>query len=110
MKTLMMFVALFAVTSLPASAAEHHHAAAPAAGTVASYEQVAGEVRAIDQDNGKLTLRHEAIPKFEMAPMTMAFRVADASLLAGLAVGDRVLFSVEKLNGRLVVVAITRQP
>lgn len=111
MKNILILMAFAACTALPVTAAEHEHHAAPASADAAKTDdQVRGEIRAIDRENGKLTLRHEAIPKFEMAAMTMAFRVADPALLSGFTVGDRVLFAVEKLNGRLVVVAITRQP
>jgi Cu(I)/Ag(I) efflux system protein CusF len=86
----------------PASAADHaaHHApsAAPA--------QSDGEVRKIDKEQGKLTLRHGPLKNFDMPAMTMVFRVADPKLLDGLKEGDKVKFNAEKVNGAFTVTAI----
>ncbi len=70
---------------------------------------VNGEVRRIDVEGGKLTLKHDAIPQFEMAAMTMVFRVAEPGLLAGLAVGDQVRFRIEKINQRFTVMELQKQ-
>ncbi len=98
-------------TAMPA-AADHHggsgeHRAASAA--EAASEFVNAEVRKIDKDNGKLTLKHEALRKFDMAGMTMAFRVADPAMLDGLAVGDKVRFIPDKVNGQFVVTKIEKR-
>ncbi len=106
-----IFGILLAMSGTPALAASHDHAhehGAPAA--AASDEFIDAEVRAVDRDNGKLTLKHGPIPRYEMAAMTMAFRVADPALLSGLAAGDRVRFTLDKVNGRLVVVRIAKVP
>jgi len=63
-----------------------------------------GEVRALDPDQGKITLKHEPLPKLGMDEgMTMVYRVADPLLLKHRSVGERVLFDVEKENGHFVV-------
>ncbi len=103
----------FTLACAPATqAAQHdehaaHQAAAPA---TAGDEWVNAEVRRIDTDAGKLTLRHEAIRKFDMTPMTMAFRVAAPSLMGGLAVGDKVRFRIDKVGQHLVVTGVQKQP
>ena len=40
--------------------------------------------------------------------MTMVFRVADARLLDGVAVGDRVRFAADKVSGSYTVTALVK--
>jgi len=65
-----------------------------------------GEIRKVDTDAKKLTIKHGEIKHLDMPPMTMVFQVKDASLLDNLKPGDRVRFAVEKTAGGLVVTAI----
>ena len=65
-----------------------------------------GEVTKIDTAQGKVTLRHGEIKNLDMPPMTMVFRVSDAKLLDGLAVGAKVRFSAEKRDGQYLVTQI----
>ena len=107
--------AWLALAAAPALAASHEHSGAhehgaPGQPAGAAEEFIDAEVRAIDRDNGKLTLKHGPIPRYEMAAMTMAFRVADPSLLSGLSTGDKVRFTLDKVNGRLVVSRIVKAP
>ena len=67
---------------------------------------VDGEVRKIDREQGKITLRHGPIPHLEMDGMTMVFRVADARMLDALKPGDKVKFTVDKVNGAFTVTSI----
>jgi Cu/Ag efflux protein CusF len=89
--------------STAASGADHaaHH---PAAG--AAVPQSDGEVRKIDKEQGKLTLRHGPLQNLEMPAMTMVFKVADAKMLDSLKEGDKVKFTAEKINGAFTVTAI----
>lgn len=64
---------------------------------------VNGEVRKVDKGTQKVTLRHEAIPNLDMEGMTMAFTVANPVMLDGLKIGDKVRFSVERKDGKIVV-------
>ncbi len=92
--------------TLPAAADSPGGAHEPrpaAAAKEAADEFVNAEVRKIDKEGGKLTLKHEAIRQFDMAGMTMAFRVAEPAMLDGLAVGDRVRFIPDKRNGQFVI-------
>ncbi|MFM7570729.1 MAG: copper-binding protein, partial [Betaproteobacteria bacterium] len=43
---------------------------------------------------GRITLRHGEIRSLDMPPMTMVFQVANPSMLASLAPGDRIRFQV----------------
>lgn len=98
----------------PARATEHEHshdhgtqgAAADAGAAVDEF--VNAEIRAIDRDNAKLMLKHEAIRKFNMNGMTMGFRVADPKLIEALAVGDKVRFMPDRVNGQYVITKIEK--
>lgn len=95
----------------PAFATQHEHEHghdAQADATAAVDEFVNAEVRAIDRDKAKLMLKHEAIPKFNMNGMTMAFRVADPKLIEALAVGDKVRFIPDRVNGQFVITKIEK--
>jgi Cu/Ag efflux protein CusF len=69
-----------------------------------------GEVRKVDQDQGKLTLRHGPIRNLDMPGMTMVFRVADPAMLEGLKDGDKVRFSADRLNGVITITALESAP
>lgn len=98
---------LFAL-ALPAVASENDHQHASSTEAASADDYVNAEVRKIDADNGKLTLKHEALKRFDMPGMTMVFRVADPAMLASLAVGDKVRFIPDKVNGQYVVKKIDK--
>ena len=52
----------------------------------------AGEIKRVDLDGGKVTIKHGEIKNLEMPPMTMVFVAKDRSQLANLKVGDKVNF------------------
>lgn len=86
-------------------------AIATAASTAwAQAPQTEGEVRRIDKEQGKLTLRHGPIANLEMPAMTMVFKVADPKALDALKVGDKLRFRAEKIDGAYVVTAIEPAP
>ncbi|MDP3762264.1 MAG: copper-binding protein [Ramlibacter sp.] len=65
-----------------------------------------GEVRKVDKDNKKITLKHGEIKSLDMPPMTMVFQVSDAALLDKLKPGDKVQFNVAKDGSKLTVTEI----
>ncbi len=67
---------------------------------------VNAEVRRIDTATSKITLRHEDIPNLDMNGMTMVFQVKDPALLTAVKAGDKVRFTVDKVNGAYVVQGI----
>ena len=91
-----------ALTLLAQPAAAQMSAMDPAAHAVEASAPVEadGVGRAIDAKAAKITLAHEAIPALKWPPMTMAFKVADPTLLKGLSVGTKVRF---KLRGQTIV-------
>lgn len=65
-----------------------------------------GEVRKIDMDNKKITLKHGEIKNLQMPGMTMVFQVQDPAMLSSLKTGDKVRFMADKMNGALTVTHI----
>jgi len=76
-------------------------ASAPTAATLTD-----GEVRKIDNEAGKLTLRHSRIESLDMPAMTMVFRVAAPKLLDGLKEGDKIRFAAERGGGAITITRI----
>lgn len=68
--------------------------------------EVEAEVRRIDQNAGKITLRHGNIPNLDMPPMTMVFQVEEKALLDGIAVGDQVVVTIEQVEGAYTLKSI----
>jgi Cu/Ag efflux protein CusF len=82
----------------------HHPAAtatAPAAGDMAD-----AEVRKVDKDAAKITLKHGEIKSLQMPPMTMVFNVKDKTMLDQLKAGDKVRFRAVDEAGRYTVTDI----
>ena len=80
----------------------------PVAGQVAatSSEMAVGEVRKVDKESKKITIKHGEIKSLDMPPMTMVFQVKDALMLDQVKTGDKVKFSAEKSGGAIVITKI----
>jgi Cu/Ag efflux protein CusF len=65
-----------------------------------------GEVRRVDKDAKKLTIRHGPLLNLEMPAMTMVFQVKDPAMLDTVNAGDKIKFSAEKIGGAYTVTAI----
>lgn len=65
-----------------------------------------GEVRKVDKDQGKVTLKHGPISNLEMPGMTMVFKAANPKMLDSLKEGDKVRFAADLVNGALTLTAI----
>lgn len=65
-----------------------------------------GEVRKIDKDTSKITIKHGEIKHLEMPGMTMVFNAKDKALLDKVQVGDKVRFMVISEGGKMVVTDI----
>lgn len=91
-----------------AQAADHsqHGAAASGAASSSSMAMTSGEVRKVDLEQGKVTLKHEAITNLDMPPMTMIFRADSPEMLKDLKPGDKVSFHAESKEGAIVVTHI----
>jgi len=73
---------------------------------VMAQELADGEVRKVDKDAGKITLKHGPIPSLDMPGMTMVFRVKEKAMLDAVKAGDKVKFDAEKTGGQYVVTKI----
>ncbi len=110
-KSFILTSALFLGAS-PAFAASH--AGAPIAGGDAknsmpmatSADMADGEVRKVDKENKKITLKHGVIKNLDMPGMTMVFQVKDAAMLDKIKAGDKVKFKAEQVGTAITVVEI----
>ena len=112
MKRHLLSLALSGLCVLPAFAqATSHTNAEPArpAATQPADALTDGEVRKVDKDSGKITIRHGAIPNLDMPPMTMVFQVSDRALLDGVKAGDQIRFAAEKPGGVYTVTLVQRK-
>lgn len=110
-RTLLVLAAtVFSLSALPLAAQQttdhsaHHPEPAKAAQTAAPLTD--GEVRKVDPETKKITIRHGAIENLGMPPMTMVFQVKDPALLDKVKAGDKVKFTAEKTGGAYTVTQI----
>lgn len=80
----------------------------PAAASAA--DMTDGEIRRVDKDAKKLTIKHGEIKSIDMPAMTMVFQVKDAAMLDKLKAGDKIRFVVEKTASGFVVTEIRPAP
>jgi Cu(I)/Ag(I) efflux system periplasmic protein CusF len=109
MKTIQTLFIAAAVAALGATSApvlaqatvDHSKMAATAAGEMSD-----AEVRKVDKDQGKLTLKHGEIKNLDMPAMTMVFTVKDKAMLEGVKSGDKVRFKASNEGGKLLVIEL----
>ena len=65
-----------------------------------------GEVKKVDQDAGKVTIKHGEIKHMDMPGMTMVFTAKDKAMLSSVKAGDKVKFMVVNEGGKMVVTDI----
>ncbi|MCE3602826.1 copper-binding protein [Massilia sp. P8910] len=111
MKKLSIFLlAIAAAAAVPlVSSAAVNGSAAPASADTSpkgTAPMSDGEIKKIDKDAGKITIKHGPLVNLEMPGMTMVFRVKDAAMLDQVKVGDKVKFNAEKASGALTVTGI----
>lgn len=68
-----------------------------------------GEIRRIDKEAGKITIRHGPIADLDMPAMSMVFRPVDPALLDRLQAGDKVRFTTRHENGTYLLLEATPQ-
>lgn len=102
-----MIVALAFASS--ASAQPGSSPAAPGASAAPSSavsELAEGEVRKVDREGKKLTLRHGPLKNLDMPGMTMVFQVKEEAMLDKVQAGDKVRFQAEKIDGKFTVTTL----
>jgi Cu(I)/Ag(I) efflux system protein CusF len=107
MKTMIHVAAVLAALVTPAyaqlSTIDHsaHHVAQAQAAPLTD-----GEVRKVDTDARKITIRHGPIVNLDMPGMTMVFQVKEPAMLDKVKTGDKIKFRAEKAGGSYIVTQI----
>jgi len=65
-----------------------------------------GEIRKVDKETKKITIKHGPIQSLDMPAMTMVFQVKDPAMLGQVKAGDKVRFEAQKLGGAFTVTRI----
>lgn len=76
---------------------------------LAHAEWVQGEIRRLDRENARLTIRHGEIKSMDMPPMTMVFYVKDVTMLDGFQVNQTIEFQAT-VDGKKYIVTALRRP
>ncbi len=95
--------ARFTPLETPKHQASHHEAAKSPAQSASAAD---GEVRKVDKDAKKITIKHGPIPGLDMPAMTMVFRVKDPAMLDQVKAGDKIRFDADKIGGQLTVIRV----
>ena len=108
-RSIITMLALTLALPLTASAAD---ALSPseASAPQASAAMTDGEVRKVDKEAGKITIRHAPIDRLGMPAMTMVFQVKDRALLDQVKAGDKIRFQAENPSGQFTVTRIEPGP
>jgi Cu(I)/Ag(I) efflux system periplasmic protein CusF len=109
--TLVILIASLTGTSIGYTAS---HAAAPVMDTKkemtanVSLPVADAEIRKIDLENKKITLKHGVIKNLDMPAMSMVFQVKDVALLDKLSAGDKVKFTADMVGGNITVMSLEK--
>ena len=104
-KSLLIIASLFTASSIGFAAS---HAAAPAANAASALPMVSAEVRKVDLENKKISLKHGEIKNLDMPGMSMVFQVKNAAMLENIKAGDKVMFTADKVDGAYMVMSIEK--
>jgi Cu(I)/Ag(I) efflux system protein CusF len=106
MKKMLLVAALSAAYGVfPALAGATNHGSSQAVSTE-QQPLTDGEVRKVDKEAKKLTIRHGPITNLDMPAMTMVFQVKDPAMLDSVKAGDKVRFVADKAGGAYTVTKI----
>jgi Cu(I)/Ag(I) efflux system periplasmic protein CusF len=101
--------ATFGLAQAQTGAGHDHHAQVRVAAK-STMEMSEGEVRKIDLQNKRITLKHGPLKNLDMPAMTMAFQASDLAMLSKVKVGDQVRFVAANPGGMLTVTEIQVTP
>ena len=65
-----------------------------------------GEVRRVDKDAKKITIKHGPLQSLDMPAMTMVFRVKDPAMLDRVKTGDKIRFEAKMIGGQVTVIKL----
>jgi Cu(I)/Ag(I) efflux system periplasmic protein CusF len=100
-----VLAAVLLTSAFPLSSLADSHQGSTASAQTAS-QLSEGEVRKVDKETQKITIRHGPLKNLDMPPMTMVFQVKNAAMLDQVKAGDKVRFSAEKTDGAFTVTHI----
>jgi Cu(I)/Ag(I) efflux system protein CusF len=89
-----------------ALADDAHHASGSGQAAVDRTSTAEGEVKKVDKDAGKVTIKHGELVSLDMPAMTMVFRVKDPAMLDQVKAGDKIRFVAEKAGGQFTVTQV----
>ncbi|HXF52756.1 MAG TPA: copper-binding protein [Hyphomicrobiaceae bacterium] len=76
---------------------------------LAQSPMVDGEVKKVDAETGKITIKHGPMKKFDMDEgMTMVFKAGDPEMLKQVKPGDKIKFEADKVNGQFTVIKLEK--
>ena len=82
------------------------HGGASQTSSAQAGDMTEGEIRRVDKDAKKITIKHGPLAKFDMPAMTMVFQVKDPAMLEQVKAGDKVRFDAEKTGGAFTLTKI----
>lgn len=80
--------------------------AGAAASSTSAVKLTAGEVRKVDAEQGKLTIKHGPLDNLDMPAMTMVFKASKPELIKDVKAGDKIRFRAEKIDGAFLVTQV----
>ncbi len=69
-----------------------------------------GEVVKVDRAQGRISLKHGPLRKFDLPAMTMSYRLADRHWADRVKPGDQVHFEVERIQGYYTITRLNTAP
>lgn len=67
-----------------------------------------GEVRKVNRETRKITIRHGPLENLGMPPMTMVFQAKDPALLDRVQAGDKIRFRAEQSGADFFITEISK--
>jgi Cu(I)/Ag(I) efflux system protein CusF len=102
-------ICIAAAVAQPAFADQANHSKAESIVVAQAAPLTDAEIRKIDKEAKKITLKHAPIANLDMPAMTMVFQVADPAMLDKFKAGDKVRFAADKSGGGYTVTKIEPQ-
>ena len=102
MKRIATLSILLATLALTSAATQAQSASAGEANSALT----SGEIRKIDKETGKITIKHNEIKHLDMPAMTMVFQVKDKTMLDKVKVNEKIQFKANTENGKITVTEI----
>jgi Cu/Ag efflux protein CusF len=106
MTTTITAALLSAALLVPAAYAEDAHHTAATRLAQAAEPLSEGEVRKVDKDAKKITIKHGPLANLDMPAMTMVFQVRDPAMVEQVKAGEKVKFRAEKAGGAYILTQI----